>query len=101
MSYEQVLYEKQDGVAIITLNRPEVLNALSFQLSTDMDEALTEAEGDDEVGAVIITGSGKRAFSAGGDIHEQKRDAGEEKRADAREHADEHSGHRPERQQKR
>jgi enoyl-CoA hydratase len=52
-----------------------VLNALSFKLSTDMDEALTEAEGDDEVGAVIITGSGKRAFSAGGDIHEQKRDA--------------------------
>ena len=77
MSYDQVLYEKQDGVAIITLNRPEVLNAMSNQLTNEMDAALTEAEGDDEVGAVVITGSGNRAFTAGGDIHEQKRNANE------------------------
>lgn len=77
MSYEKVLYEKRDGVAVITLNRPEVLNALNFQMTTEMDEALIEAELDDGVSAVVITGSGNRAFTAGGDIHEQKRNANE------------------------
>ena len=75
MAYELILTSKADGVAVITLNRPEVLNAMSFQLVQELEQALTEAEEDGEVGAIILTGAGDRAFSAGADIHEQRRDA--------------------------
>lgn len=77
MGYETVLLSKTDGVAIITLNRPEVLNAMNHQLVTELDEAITDVEDDDEIKAVILTGSGDRAFTAGGDIHEQRSDAAE------------------------
>ena len=77
MGYETILLTKADGVATITLNRPEVLNAMSFQLIGELDQAVTDVEADDEVGAVIITGAGERAFSAGADIHEQRRDVQE------------------------
>src|SRR5258707_1852707 len=70
MSYEYILSERLDGVALITLNRPEKLNALSFPLMQELGEALTGYEEDDEVKAVILTGAGERAFSAGADIHE-------------------------------
>jgi hypothetical protein len=52
------------------LNRPDKLNALSFPLVRELDEALTEYEKDDDIKAVILTGAGDRAFSAGADIHE-------------------------------
>ena len=55
---------------MITLNRPEKLNALSFGLARELDEALSEYEKDDAIKAVILTGAGERAFSAGADIHE-------------------------------
>ena len=74
MTYETILLDRDQGVGIITLNRPEVLNAMNFQLVSDLDNALTELEADDQVGAIIITGAGDRAFTAGGDIHEQKSD---------------------------
>jgi enoyl-CoA hydratase len=77
MEYETILLTKAGGVATITLNRPEVLNAMSFQLIGELDQAITDVEADDEVGAVIITGAGERAFSAGADIHEQRRDVQE------------------------
>ena len=77
MGYENILVSMTDGVARITLNRPEVLNAMNFQLVTELDQAITQSEGDDDVKAIIITGAGDRAFSAGGDIHEQRRDARE------------------------
>jgi enoyl-CoA hydratase/carnithine racemase len=70
MAYEFILSERQDNVAVITLNRPEKLNALSFGLVSELDEALTEYEKDEAVKAVILTGAGERAFSAGADIHE-------------------------------
>src|SRR6201988_5057740 len=70
MAYEFILTERFDGVAVITLNRPDKLNALSFPLVRELDEALTDYEADDDVKAVIITGAGERAFSAGADIHE-------------------------------
>ena len=73
--YETILMSKADGMAVITLNRPDVLNAMNRQLVGELDEAITEAENDDEIKAVILTGAGDRAFSAGGDIHEQRRDA--------------------------
>jgi enoyl-CoA hydratase/carnithine racemase len=69
---EYVLVEKTEGVAIITMNRPAQLNAMNHQLSTELHEAVTRMAGDDEVGCVVITGAGARAFSAGGDIHEQR-----------------------------
>ena len=77
MGYETLLVSKSNGVAVLTLNRPEVLNALNFQLVTELDQAIKEAEEDDDTRAIIITGAGERAFSVGGDIHEQRRDARE------------------------
>src|SRR5712672_1767977 len=70
MAYEFILTERLDGCAIITLNRPEKLNALSFPLMTEVEAALCEYEADDAIKAVILTGAGDRAFSAGADIHE-------------------------------
>ena len=70
MAYEFILTDRFDGVAVITLNRPDKLNALSFPLVRELDEALTHYEADDGVKAVILTGAGERAFSAGADIHE-------------------------------
>ena len=77
MGYETILVSKTDGVALITLNRPNVLNAMNYELVTELDRAITDAEDDDNIGAIVITGAGERAFSAGGDIHEQRGDARE------------------------
>ena len=70
MSYQTILVERAEGVGTITLNRPGVLNAMNRELHREFDAALTELEDDDEIGAIIVTGSGNRAFSAGGDIKE-------------------------------
>ena len=70
MAYETLLVEINMGVALITLNRPERLNALSSRLFGEFDEALTELEDDDAVKVLLVTGAGERAFSAGADIHE-------------------------------
>jgi enoyl-CoA hydratase/carnithine racemase len=70
MPYEHILFEQSDGVAIITLNRPRVLNALSMPLTLEVDAAIGHCEEDDEIKAIIITGAGEKAFSAGADIHE-------------------------------
>src|SRR5207249_94721 len=72
MAYEYILVEKAHGVAILTLNRPDKLNAMNRQLSTELHDAVTQMSADDEVGCIVITGAGNRAFSAGGDIHEQR-----------------------------
>jgi enoyl-CoA hydratase/carnithine racemase len=74
MADQVVLVEKTEGVAILTLNRPEQLNAMNAQLSAELREAVARMADDDEVGCLVITGAGKRAFSAGGDIHEQRED---------------------------
>ena len=65
--YENILYEKQRGGVLITLNRPEALNALSPDLVAALHSAFTEAENDPEIRAIVLTGAG-RAFSAGFDI---------------------------------
>lgn len=70
MAYENILFEQTDGVAIITLHRPKVLNALSMALTMELDDAITRCEEDDDVQAIIVAGSGEKAFSAGADIHE-------------------------------
>ncbi len=71
MSYEHILYDIEDGVAIITLNRPEKMNAMNRKLGKELHQAVKQAEADDAVGCIVITGAGERAFTAGGDIHEQ------------------------------
>ena len=71
MEFECILYEKDDGVATIKLNRPKVLNAMNKQLWLDFQAALEDAGGDPDVRAVIITGEG-RAFSSGADLKESK-----------------------------
>jgi len=72
MAYECILVDRQDGVAIITLNRPESLNALNRHLSDELHHAVAAMAADGEIGCIVITGAGDRAFSAGGDIHEQR-----------------------------
>ena len=71
MASELVLTEKKDGVGIITLNRPEKLNAMNHALTAAMHEALTAFETDEDVKVLIMTGAGEKAFCAGGDIHEE------------------------------
>ncbi|TAK30830.1 MAG: hypothetical protein EPO21_18535 [Chloroflexota bacterium] len=76
MEYSQVIYNKEDSLAIITFNRPEVRNALSHTLMMEFGQALGKAEADDDVRVVIVTGAGDRAFAAGADIGElQARDS--------------------------
>src|SRR5271168_1033985 len=71
--YEHILVEIEDGVGIITLNRPDKLNAMNRRLSSELRDAVEAMDADDNVGCIVITGAG-RAFSAGGDIHEQRED---------------------------
>ena len=72
MNYEHILVELEDRVAVITMNRPEVLNAMNHRLDEELYHAVMAANADEGVGCIVITGSGDRAFSAGGDIHEQR-----------------------------
>lgn len=67
---DTVLIETNEGIALLTLNRPEKLNALSYSMNDRLLALLDALEADPAVGAIIITGAGDRAFSAGGDIHE-------------------------------
>jgi len=67
MTYSTVIYEKEDGLAIITFNRPEKRNALNPQLTSEIDSALTDAENDKDIYAVILTG-GTKAFISGTDM---------------------------------
>ncbi|MFX0053756.1 MAG: enoyl-CoA hydratase/isomerase family protein [Promethearchaeota archaeon] len=65
---DEVLYEVEDGVAIITINRPEKYNALNVDVANAMHSFFQKAEEDPEVRAVILTGMGEKAFAAGADI---------------------------------
>jgi enoyl-CoA hydratase/carnithine racemase len=70
--YAHILVDNEDGVAVITLDRPDVLNAMNTKLSAELHDAVLQANADDEIGCIVITGSGEKAFTAGGDIHEQR-----------------------------
>ena len=67
MTYEQILYERQGRVALITLNRPEALNATTGVMNAELQDAFRAAGADGGVGCVVITGAG-RAFCAGADV---------------------------------
>lgn len=69
MSYETLLFDTHGAVGLITLNRPDALNALNRQLMDELTDALRALEADDGIGAVVITGS-QKAFAAGADIKE-------------------------------
>jgi len=70
MSYENLLVQKKDGVAIVTVNRPKKLNALNGKTVKELDSAFEALGTDPEVGGVIVTGAGEKAFIAGADIAE-------------------------------
>ena len=67
MDYEQILSEQRDDVLLLTLNRPERLNAWTPRMSAELADAITKANDDDSVGAIVVTGAG-RGFCAGADI---------------------------------
>ena len=70
MSYETILTEKQGAVTLITLNRPQALNALSSVVLDELIEAFAVFEADDSQRCAVLTGSGEKAFAAGADIKE-------------------------------
>src|SRR5437588_11779687 len=67
MAYETILYDVADGVATITLNRPDVLNAFNKQMTEELQDVLKTAERDRSVRCLVLTGAG-RAFSSGEDL---------------------------------
>lgn len=71
MEFECIIYEKKESIAVITLNRPRVLNAMNRQLWLDMERALADARDDDGIRVLIITGAG-RAFSSGADLKDSR-----------------------------
>ena len=70
MNFETLLFEIENGTVIITVTRPEKLNALNKDVFTDLDDAVSEVLNNDEIKSAIITGAGPKAFVAGADISE-------------------------------
>jgi len=70
MSYETLLYEKRDGIGVVTINRPEKLNALNQKVMKELHACFEGVQSDDEVRVAILTGAGEKAFVAGADISE-------------------------------
>jgi 2-ketocyclohexanecarboxyl-CoA hydrolase len=67
MPYEDILYDKRDGVATVTINRPNVLNAFRARTVDEMLEAVKDADYDNSIGVIVLAGAGDRAFCSGGD----------------------------------
>ena len=70
MSYENVIYEKRDRIAYVTINRPEVMNAMNTATHVELREIWEDFRDDDDVWVAIFTGAGERAFSTGNDLKE-------------------------------
>ena len=70
--YANIVWERTENVVVITLNRPRVLNALNRALKGELADALAKIKGDESIRAVVITGAGEQAFSAGQDLTEAK-----------------------------
>lgn len=68
MSYKTLLYDKKDGIGTVTINRPEVLNALNTEVFIDLYDLFPKLDEDPEVRVVILTGAGEKSFVAGADI---------------------------------
>src|SRR5258708_1375644 len=67
-NYQYVLYEKKGHIASVTINRPEVMNALHADANSELSEVFTDFKEDDNAWIAILTGAGERAFSAGNDL---------------------------------
>ncbi len=67
MNFENIIYEKQNGVATVTLNRPQAMNAFTLQMNGELQQALKDADEDKSVRAILLTGAG-RGFCAGQDL---------------------------------
>src|SRR5687768_7305929 len=72
LGFSRIIYKKQDGVATLTINRPEVLNATDFPTLKEMSRAFEDASYDDDIGVLVLTGAGDRAFCTGADLNEQE-----------------------------
>ena len=70
LRFREIIYEKKDYRATVTINRPGVLNALNFSVLRELSAAFEDAAFDDEIAVVVVTGSGKKAFCTGADIKE-------------------------------
>jgi enoyl-CoA hydratase len=70
MAYENLIYEKKDGIAYVTFNRPKVLNALNRKTVEELRDALWDARDDASARVLILTGAGEKSFVAGADISE-------------------------------
>jgi enoyl-CoA hydratase len=68
--YKTLIYEKKDNIGVLTINRPEKLNALSNELIEELERFLDDVEYDEELRVLVITGAGEKAFVAGADIQE-------------------------------
>ena len=76
--YEHIVWERTENVVVVTLNRPRVLNALSRALKRELAEALGRVKADERIRALVLTGAGEQAFSAGQDLTEAKDMSGPE-----------------------
>ncbi|MEM3616929.1 MAG: enoyl-CoA hydratase-related protein [Candidatus Bathyarchaeia archaeon] len=72
MEFKYIIYEKSDGIATITINRPEALNAFNAEVISEILQALEDVGTDESVRVVVLTGAGEKAFSAGADIKAMK-----------------------------
>lgn len=68
LAYENILFERRDNIAIVTINRPKALNALNFDALKELSQAFDEIKEDSTIKVVILTGAGEKAFVAGADI---------------------------------
>ena len=72
MSYETIIYKQEEGVAELTINRPDKMNAISFQTVRDCMDALKKFSDDEKAKVLIFTGAGEKAFSAGDDVRDKE-----------------------------
>ncbi len=68
MSYQYVIYEKKGHMAYVTINRPEVMNALHYDANVELSQVFNDFKQDDQAWVAIFTGAGQKAFSAGNDL---------------------------------
>ena len=68
LKFEYILYEKKDRIARVTINRPDVRNALNSEVREELAIAIEDSWLDDDIGVIVLTGAGGKAFSAGGDL---------------------------------
>lgn len=82
MEFKEILYVKKDGVAKITINRPQAYNAFTTNTLKEIAQAFDDAERDSSVGVVVLTGAGDKAFCTGGDVKEAAQPGGYSKELD-------------------